>query len=226
MVEGMNYQKFIVQQRVRGMPSMRKDLLSLTANEIDLEVNKLLKTYNVEKVMPDMQKVSPAHRELEVRNRRGDNRYYQWLACLVKLIEPKQIVELGAASGISTIMMLSELGKDARLYSVDNDPQIAWKWMSKDYPQLTKILDSDLNMGIWKGVDLSKTDLFFFDTIHKAEQLQKEVDLYSPYWKKGAIVVLDDIRLNDMFPVWENLKYGKVENTNPNHYSGFGFLKI
>jgi len=44
--------------------------------------------------------------------------------------------------------------------------------------------------------------------------------------KKGAIVVFDDIRLNDMFPVWESLNYDKVENTNPNHYSGFGFIKV
>ena len=202
------------------------DDLKFTANEIDIKVNKLLKTYDVEKVMSDMQKVSPAHRELEVRNRRQDNRYYQWLACLVKFLQPKQIVELGAASGISTIMMLSELDKDAKLYSVDNDPQIAWKWMSKDYPQLTKILSSDLDMEIWKDIDLGKTDLFFIDTIHLAHQLEEEIKLYSPYWKKGAIVVFDDIRLNDMFPVWESLNYDKVENTNPNHYSGFGFIKV
>lgn len=205
---------------------MKKGLRSITANEIDLEVNKLLRTYDVEEVMPDMQKVSPAHRELEVRNRRGDNRYYQWLACLVKFLNPHQVVELGAASGISTIMMLSEMGKEAHLYSVDNDPAIAWKWMNREYPNLTKILADDLDMSIWKGVDLSETDLWFIDTIHEAKQLKEEIKLYSPYWKKGAIVVFDDIRLNDMYPVWESLEHDKVENTNPNHYSGFGFMKI
>ena len=81
-------------------------------------------------------------------------------------------------------------------------------------------------MEIWKDIDLGKTDLFFVDTIHLAHQLEEEIKLYSPYWKKGAIVVFDDIRLNDMFPVWESLNYDKVENTNPNHYSGFGFIKV
>ena len=191
---------------------MKKGLSNITANEIDLQVNKLLKTYEVEKVMPDMQKVSWAHRESEVRNRRGDNLYYQWLACLVKFLKPKQIVELGAASGISTIMMLSELDTKSKLYSVDIDPQIAWKWMSKDYPQLTKILADDLDMSIWEGVDLKKTDIWFIDTIHSAQQLKKEIELYSPYWKKGAIVIFDDIRLNDMFSVWESLDYDKIRH--------------
>ena len=68
--------------------------------------------------------------------------------------------------------------------------------------------------------------MWFIDTIHFARQLKKEVKLYKPFWKKGAIVVFDDIRINDMFPVWEALQYDKVENTSPNHYSGFGFIKV
>jgi predicted O-methyltransferase YrrM len=201
-------------------------MINATANEIDKKVFELLKSYEVEKVMPHMEKVSIMHREHEVKNGRGDNLYYQWLACLVKLLKPKQVVELGAASGISTIMIASELDSDAKFYSVDNDPVIAWTWMSHDWPQLTKILESDLDMNIWKDIDLSKTDLWFIDTLHTPDQLKKEIELYSPYWKKGTIVVFDDIRLPGMYEVWESLKYDKFENTNPCHYSGFGFIKI
>lgn len=207
------------------MPIMTKDLKSLTPNEIDLEVFGLLKNYDVEPLVARMPLVSLAHRELEIKNRRGDNLYYQWLACLTKLLKPKQVVELGAAAGMSTMMIASELSPDAILYSCDNDPAIAWKWMSGEWPQVKRLLGSDLDLKVWKGVDLEKTDLWFIDTLHFAEQLKKEIELYSPYWKKGAIVVFDDIRMNDMYPVWESLSYDKQENTNPCHYSGFGFIR-
>lgn len=205
---------------------MTKDLKPLTPNEIDLEVFGLLKDYDVEPLVARMPLVSLAHRELEIKNRRGDNLYYQWLACLTKLLKPKQVVELGAAAGMSTMMIASELSPDAILYSCDNDPTIAWKWMSGEWPQVKRLLGSDLDLKVWEGIDLEKTDLWFIDTLHFAEQLKKEIELYSPYWKKGAVVVFDDIRINDMYPVWESLSYDKQENTNPCHYSGFGFIKI
>lgn len=208
------------------MQSMKKDLIiDLTANEIDLKVFDMVRGYEVP--LADLSGVDIAHLENEVKNGTGQNLYYQWLACLTRLLNPKQVVELGAASGISTIMMATELNKDSKLYTVDFDLTIAWKWMAKDYPQVIKILGNDLDMGIWsKDCDLSKTDLWFIDSLHTKEQLSKEVELYSPYWKKGSIVVFDDIRLPGMWDVWQTLNYDKVENTNPNHYSGFGFIKI
>lgn len=206
---------------------MKKDsTIDLSANELDKKVFELVRDYDVNTIADHLTAINPAHLENEVKNGNGQNLYYQWLACLVRLIKPKQVVELGAASGISTIMMATELDKDAKLYSVDNDPTIAWKWMAKDYPQVEKILGDDLDMSIWKDIDLSKTDLWFIDTLHVARQLKREVELYSPYWKKGAIVVFDDIRLNELWLIWDSFIYDKCENTNPCHYSGFGFIKI
>ena len=193
---------------------------SKTLNE---EVLKLVKDYDLEKIMPDLELVGDGQKE-EVKNTSGKpNLYYQWLACLVRLLKPKQIVELGAASGISTLMMASEMLPDSKLYSVDIDPTIAWKWMKKDYPQVEKILGDDLNMAIWPGyVDLGKTDLWFIDSLHTKTQLTKELEMYKPYFKRGAIVVLDDVRLPGLDEVWESLKYDKCETTEFNHYSGFG----
>ena len=210
------------------MLNMTNDSIKdLSANEIDIKVFDLLKHYDVNVIADHLTKINPAHVENEVKNGNGQNLYYQWLACLVRLLKPKQVVELGAAAGISTIMIATELSKDAKFYSVDNDPNIAWKWMSRDYPQLTKILGDDLNMAIWDGsIDLLKTDLWFIDTLHTTKQLTKEIELYSPYWKRGTIVAFDDIRIPEVYSVWESLKYDKRENTNPCHYSGFGFVKI
>lgn len=204
---------------------MKDDLTKdLKTNEINYEVFKLVADYELP--IDDLKGVSVAHLENEVKNGNGSNLYYQWLACLTRFLKPKQVVELGSASGISTIMIATELDKDAKFYSMDNDPTIAWKWMINDYPQLTKILGDDLDMDNWKDIDLKKTDLWFIDTLHTKEQLTAEIELYSHYWKNGTIVVFDDIRMEGLWEVWQSLEYDKYENTDPCHYSGFGFIKI
>jgi predicted O-methyltransferase YrrM len=199
----------------------------MTANEIDKQVFEMLSGFSIDPYLSHFERVNPAHLENELKNGRKDNLYYQWLFCLVKLLKPKQIVELGSAAGISTIVFGVSKSKDCKLYTVDIDPSMAWKWMKNDCPNTLKILGDDLNMAIWPGnVNLGTTDLWFLDTLHTKEQLQKEIELYKPYWKRGTVVVLDDIRLPGMFEIWNKLPYDKVENTNPCHYSGFGFFVV
>jgi predicted O-methyltransferase YrrM len=205
---------------------MKKDSIP-DSKSLNEQVMKMLESYDVEAIMPDMQLVGDGQKN-EVRDVNGrPNKYYQWLSCLTRLLKPKQVVELGAAAGISTTMIASELSPDAKFYSVDIDPTIAWKWMSKDFPQVTKILGDDLNMAIWPGsVDLGKTDLWFIDSLHTYEQIKSEIDLYKSYFKRDAVVVLDDIHLLEMGTIWEELKYDKCDNTDPCHYSGFGFFVV
>lgn len=202
---------------------------SLTANELDIKVQDHLRHFDVYPLMPHLELVGEGQK-LEVLNQtvQGDNLYYQWLACLVKLLKPKQIVELGPAAGISTIMMATQMPKDGKLYSVDIDRDLAWKWMKNDYPQVVKILGDDLDPQIW-GADIEKlpdTDLWFMDTLHTKDQLEKEIKLYSKFWKKGTVVVLDDIRMEGLWDVWQSLPYDKRETTHPNHYSGFGHFIV
>jgi hypothetical protein len=85
-------------------------------------------------------------------------------------------------------MIASELPKTSKFYSVDNDPTIAWKWMCCEYPQLTKILGDDLDMGIWNGVKLKETELWFIDTLHVASQLKKELARHADKAKINSIV--------------------------------------
>lgn len=198
---------------------MTNDLI-LDSKTLNEEVMKLVKDYTLDKV--DLSLVGSGQVE-EVKNTSGrPNLYYKWLACLIKLTNPHQIVELGAAAGISTLMMASEMDKSSIFYSVDIDPTLAWKWMNIDYPQVKKILGDTLDMGIWKNIELSKTDVWFFDSLHTFKQLSSELKLYSPYFKKGAILVFDDIQMSELRPIWESLPYDKFETSDFNHYSGFG----
>jgi hypothetical protein len=66
--------------------------------------------------------------------------------------------------------------------------------------------------------------LIFFDTIHTYDQVKKEFDLYKDKLKDGAIILIDDIKINDkgvFFNEWEGEKY---DLTDWCHISGFGLL--
>lgn len=210
---------------------------SLTASELDIRVSDRVRRLDISELLPHLTLVAEGQFKEVTDTADYANRYYQWLACLMDEVKPKQVVELGAASGISTAIMASRLDDDAKLFSVDVDPNIAWKWMNREYPQVTKILGDDLDLSIWQyavtppakfnpDLLLSNTDVWFIDSLHTYDQLSKELKLYSPFFKKGAIVVLDDIRMEELLPIWESLPYDKFENTIPNHHTGFGFFIV
>ncbi|MBU4464013.1 MAG: class I SAM-dependent methyltransferase [Proteobacteria bacterium] len=160
-----------------------------------------------------------------LQNKDGQCFFYQWLAHLVKIVKPNLILELGSGEGLSTLMLFSELSDTARLVSCDlvnrldfippdvfNDPRF------KFYP------GNDLNLNIF-GNDLPVgIDMLFIDTIHTFTQISAEWRIYKHLCNSGAIVILDDIRMNDMFDFWESLSYPKLELTKECHFSGFGFF--
>lgn len=207
----------------------------MTANELDVKVQEYMKTFDVGEVLGHLNLVGAGQMD-EIYDRGPNaNRYYQWLSCLMRVVKPKQVVELGAAAGISTIMMATQLPKESKIYSVDIDKSIAWKWMNKEYENVVKILGDDTDPNVWpvgcfepKDIarGLADTDVWFIDALHTKEHLQKELDLYTPAFKKGAIVVLDDIRMPGLWDIWQALPYDKCETTNPNHYSGFGHFIV
>lgn len=216
------------------MINMTKDLSTQKelnkANELDKKVHEYLQYFDVNPLMFHMTKV-PEGQWLEVKDETGQaNLYYQYLACLIRAIKPKQVLELGASIGVSTIVMATQLSNDAKLYSVDDESDYRegmrdWEAIDKEYPQLIKVKGNDLDLSIYpKDFDISKTDLVFIDTAHYGGQLKKELDLYLPLLKKGCVILIDDIRLNDMFVVWESIQDDKIEITNPCHYSGFGMV--
>lgn len=154
------------------------------------------------------------------------NGYYKFLHKFCELIKPDQIVELGAAAGISTMLMATG-SPESKIISVDCDPQ-AWNWMNREYPNVIKVHGDDLKLDIYpKDIDLSKTDFWFFDSLHTSAQLNAELELYKQFFKKGAILAFDDIHINEgMHEVWGNLPYEKLDVSERMHWSGWGLAII
>lgn len=157
--------------------------------------------------------------------------YYQWSACLVKMLKPKQIVELGGAMGVWDICVLYKLPKDSKLHSMTlAEGGLEFSYIDRPYANFFPVVGDDLNLANWpKDLNLNETNLWFFDSLHTEEQLRAELNLYSPFFKKGALVLFDDIHLNDgMQRVWDDVLAGKwglsdcYDATNPLHWSGYG----
>ena len=158
--------------------------------------------------------------------------YYQWSACLIQAMEPKQVVELGGAMGVWTICASHFLPKTSELYSITlPEYGLDFAYIPNPPKNVHLIRGDDLNMENWKNVDLKKTDLWFIDTgiaeDHFGEQLQKELKLYIPYFKKGAVILFDDIHKNKgMEFVWkileEDPRFDTYDATDPLHWTGFG----
>ena len=157
--------------------------------------------------------------------------YYQWLPAAIDVLKPKQVVELGGAMGVSTIMMLQAKHQDFRLYSITlPEHGLEYSYIKDNYSNLTMVVGDDLDLKNWpEDLDLAKTDLWLFDTIHTKIQLESELKLYEPFFKEGAVLLFDDIHISpEMDEVWETLKarYDNWDCSDPLHYSGFGICCV
>ena len=147
--------------------------------------------------------------------------YLDLLRHLVRVLNPAQIVEFGANKGLSAAMMMDFL--KGHIYSVDVNPN-AWEFLC-NHPMLTKVVGNDNDINIWKDIeaDLGKTDLWYIDSWHDDEHVFKTLEVYSSYFKKGAILVFDDIVT--IPKVWAELPYDKID-LSPHHYPGFGIARV
>lgn len=165
----------------------------------------------------------------DVLDKKGTG-YYCWFPGFISLLKPTQIVELGGAMGVGDICMLHATYQDFKLYSITLEEHgLEFAYIDKNkYPNFVPVIGDDLQLENWpKDLDLSKTDLLFVDSEHSYNQLKAELDLYSPFLKKGTIILLDDIWQNEgMGKAWNEIKWDKFDITSPLHWTGFGICIV
>jgi len=148
--------------------------------------------------------------------------YYWYLHALVLVTRPKKIVELGRCLGTSALFMLGALGEDAVLITVDTLERASDLSHCLDDPRLRVLVGNDLDLATFDGVDISDIDFLFIDTDHTCAQATKEWELYLPFLSENAIVVFDDITMNNMGAFWVPLDCARLETGTTYHYTGFG----
>jgi cephalosporin hydroxylase len=192
------------------------------------EVRKITgKKIDMARVMPYIQHVEAGSWADIVQ---GHADYYKYLPLVVEKFKPQQVVELGSAAGTSALMMLSYLPDNATLYACSiPEPEGEFRFIKEDYPNLKLIRGDDLDLSVWGDIDLSKTDIWFWDTDHNYEQITAEYKLYKPFLKKGCLVFIDDINLNEgMKRFWSELKEEKLALPEWHTYlsTGFGVFTV
>lgn len=185
-----------------------------------------MKTFKVEGLLPALKYANEGAIE-DVLNINGCA-CYQWIASLMDVWKPKQVLELGGAMGVWSLCVLHNLPETSKLYSITlAEHGLEFSYIRDNYPNLTMVVGDDLQLANWpKDCQLDKTDLWYFDALHTPEHLQKELDLYTPFFKKGAVLLFDDIRSFGLWDVWEKLPYDKFEATDPLHWSGYGIAVV
>lgn len=192
---------------------------------VDQSMEKL-KTFNVAPYLPALRAANSGALE-DVMNVNGCANY-QFIPGLVELLKPSQIVELGGAMGVWDLMVLNGPYQDFDLWSITlAEHGLEYSYVVDKYPNFHPVIGDDLDLNNWpKELDLNKTDLYYYDSLHTEKQLRDELKLYSPFHKKGSILIFDDIRMDEIWPVWKDLPYEKIEITDPCHYTGYGICKV
>ena len=132
-----------------------------------------------------------------------------FIAGLVKEYSPRKVLEVGVASGASSIILLDALKNDGKLYSHDYSsidyssnkptgyllnevPKLKLNWTLKTGGMCCRYLDDFC-------ADGELFDLCFLDTSHANPGEFLDFLQILPYMKKGSILVLHDISLHTKY---------------------------
>lgn len=155
--------------------------------------------------------------------------YFHWLTLLMKHLEPRLTVELGNRYGSSTIALFHGMASDQTLITMDIDHDqryVPQKIMQSDQVKFVFGDCIDLNVYEENKIDIPiDIECLFTDTVHCYEQLSSEYQVYESLLADEAVIVIDDINLNDKRVFWEEVNcHSKYDLTDLCHGGGFGAI--
>jgi predicted O-methyltransferase YrrM len=169
---------------------------------------------------------------------RWPGEHYRLLAGVCATEKPKTVVEVGTASGLSALALLSGLPLDSRLVTFDIFP---WNYTGLDawgggtllrqddfsggrLSQLVGDLSNGITFESHRSL-LEQADLFFVDGpkdgVFERVFLER---LATVRFAKPPLIMFDDIRLWNMVRIWKDVTRPKLELTSFGHWSGTGLI--
>jgi predicted O-methyltransferase YrrM len=158
--------------------------------------------------------------------------HYRLLAAFVQTRQAKNVIEIGTATGLSALAMISRLPADGRLTTFDI---VRWS----EYPgsvlregdfadgRLVQHID-DLSdqAATQRYADLLRTaDIIFIDAKHDGIQEQQFLDNFESIpFAQPPLLVFDDIRQWDMLGFWRSIRKPKLDITSFGSWSGTGLV--
>lgn len=160
--------------------------------------------------------------------------HYQLLAALVKLLQPKTVIEIGTDAGLSALAIKKYLPPDGHLTTFDIRP-----WNTIDYTVLTeadfadgRLSQSNDNLqepqAIEKNRDLLESADFIFCDAPKDGVFEYALigNFRKLGFKRNPILFFDDTRLWSMLRFWRMLPYPKLDLTSFGAWSGSGICEL
>lgn len=158
--------------------------------------------------------------------------HYRLLAGLVKTMEPRVVVEIGTATGLSALALALHLPPGGKVATFDIVP---WR----EYPGVVFREDDFADGRIEQHIaDISdpaefakrrelfeQADLVFVDAKKDGVQERAFMDNFASL-PQAPLIVFDDIRQWDMLEVWRGIERPKLDLTSFGHWSGTGLVDL
>jgi predicted O-methyltransferase YrrM len=161
--------------------------------------------------------------------------HYRLLAALVASMRPKLVLEIGTATGMSALAMLTKLAPDSRLVTFDLEGWQGYSQYSGGILEQADFADGRLEQRLddlstpvgWRANAelLRHADLIFVDAKHDGEQERRFLQGFDEVGLANApIVIFDDIRVWGMVGFWQEIRRPKLDLTSFGHWSGTGLV--
>ena len=159
--------------------------------------------------------------------------HYRLLAGFVRVLQPRNVVEIGTATGMSALALKKFLPACARVTTFDIIP---WR----EYPgqvlshadfadgQLEQVVADLTKPEIARSHAklLSEADLLFVDAAKDGQMEAILLDNLSAIGlREGALLLFDDTRMQDMIAIWRAISKPKLDLTSFGHWSGTGLVQ-
>lgn len=156
--------------------------------------------------------------------------HYKLLAALVQTMQPKRIVEIGTAEGLSALALKKFLPPPSKIVTFDIVPWTEYPnsaLVPGDFEdgRLKQIVADLADLGVARQYAslLGEADVVFMDAAKDGRMEEVFLDNFSlAGLKENALIVFDDIRLLEMLPIWRRLALTKMDFTSFGHWSGTG----
>lgn len=163
---------------------------------------------------------------------RWPGEHYRLLAALVAVMQPRCVVDIGTASGLSALALKQWLPPDGRVVTFDLIPWQAYSGVcltEQDFAdhRLIQHTDdlSDPEMMQRHATWLRQAELIFVDAAKDGTMEPKLLaNLRRVPFLKAPLLVLDDIRVWTMLKVWRDIPYPKLDVTSFGHWTGTGLV--
>jgi predicted O-methyltransferase YrrM len=157
--------------------------------------------------------------------------HYRFLAALVKVTQPRLVIEIGTATGASALAMKKFLQDDARIVTYDVVPWNEYPGTGLSERDLDRQLEqrivdlSDTNQAQGEIPLLEQADLIFVDAAKDVIMEQQFCNLFdSINFRSNPIMIFDDIRVMNMLKIWREIQHPKLDITSYGHWSGTGMV--